>query len=196
LLDEQELAAQAARGDIDAFGGLFERYAREVFRLALSLGHRRADAEDLMQDTFLAALEGIGKFEGRSSFRTWLTAIAFRQSSRHRRYRALRAMEPFDELSPGTSAESRTDARHEQRVDVHAMLDTLSEEHRAVLVLRELQGLTYEEIATTLAIPRGTVESRLFRARNVLRERFQEYTPVRERPRGAVEIEPAETRHE
>lgn len=196
MLDEKEMAAQAARGDIDAFGGLFERYARDVFRLALSLGHRRADAEDLMQDTFLAALEGIGRFEGRSSFRTWLTAIAFRQSSRHRRYRAQRAMEPFDESSPGSTAAPGTNNRHERRLDVHAMLDTLSDEHRAVLVLRELQGLSYDEIATTLGIPRGTVESRLFRARNVLRERFQEYTTVRERPLGAEQIEPAETRHE
>ena len=94
MLDDKELAAQAAEGEIDAFGGLFERYAREVFRLALSLGHRRPEAEDLMQDTFLAALEGIGRFEGRSSFRTWLTAIAFRQSSRHRRYRTRRSRWP------------------------------------------------------------------------------------------------------
>ena len=196
LLDDKELAAQAAGGDIDAFGGLFERYAREVFRLALSLGHRRPEAEDLMQDTFLAALEGIGRFEGRSSFRTWLTAIAFRQSSRQRRYRALRSMEPFDEANPGEAPSFRTAGRHERRLDVHAMLDTLSDEHRVVLVLRELQGLTYDEIATVLAIPKGTVESRLFRARNVLRERFEEYTMVRERPRTAVGIEPVETRNE
>ena len=196
LLDDKELAAQAADGDIDAFGGLFERYAREVFRLALSLGHRRAEAEDLMQDTFLAALEGIGRFEGRSSFRTWLTAIAFRQSSRHRRYHGLRAMESFDETSPGASAVARAGGRLDHRIDVHAMLDSLSDEHRAVLVLRELQGLSYDEIATALGIPRGTVESRLFRARTMLRERFEEYTTVRERPRNAVGIEPVETRHE
>lgn len=196
MLDDKELAAQAADGDIDAFGGLFERYAREVFRLALSLGHRRPEAEDLMQDTFLAALEGIGRFEGRSSFRTWLTAIAFRQSSRHRRYRALRAMDPFDETSPGAPTAHRVGARSESRLDVHAMLDILSDEHRTVLVLRELQGLSYDEIATALEIPRGTVESRLYRARTLLRERFEEYTTVRALPRNAVGIEPVETRHE
>jgi RNA polymerase sigma-70 factor (ECF subfamily) len=196
LQDDKELAAQAADGDIDAFGGLFERYAREIYRLALSLGHRRPEAEDLMQDTFLAALEGIGRFEGRSSFRTWLTAIAFRQSSRHRRYRALRIMEPFDETSPETAGALRASGRHERQLDVHAMLDTLSEEHRAVLVLRELQGLSYDEIARVLKIPRGTVESRLFRARHVLRERFEEYTTVRAKPRHAVGIEPVEIRHE
>lgn len=196
MLDDKELAAQAAGGDLDAFGGLFDRYAREVYRVALSLGHRRAEAEDLMQDTFLAALEGIGRFEGRSSFRTWLTAIAFRQSSRHHRYRALRAMEPFDETQAGAAAPHETGVRQERRLDVHAMLDTLSDDHRAVLVLRELQGMSYDEIAATLQVPRGTVESRLFRARNLLRERFEEYQTVRHAPQGAGTGEPAESHHE
>lgn len=196
MLDDKELAAQAAEGDIDAFGGLFERYAREVYRLALSLGHRRPEAEDLMQDTFLAALEGIGRFEGRSSFRTWIMAIVFRQSSRHRRYRAMRAMEPYDEASSTMAISQDAGPRHAQRLDVHAMLDSLSDEHRAVLVLRELQGMSYDEMALTLQIPRGTVESRLFRARNLLRERFEEYQSVREKPRDAAPGEPVESRHE
>jgi RNA polymerase sigma-70 factor (ECF subfamily) len=196
LLDDKELAAQAAEGDIDAFGGLFERYAREVYRLALSLGHRRPEAEDLMQDTFLAALEGIGRFEGRSSFRTWIMAIVFRQSSRHRRYRAMRAMEPYDEASSIMAISQDAGPRHAQRLDVHAMLDSLSDEHRAVLVLRELQGMSYDEMALTLQIPRGTVESRLFRARNLLRERYDEYQSVPRTPRDAAPGEPVESRHE
>jgi RNA polymerase sigma-70 factor (ECF subfamily) len=196
LLDDKELAAQAAEGDIDAFGGLFERYAREVYRLALSLGHRRPEAEDLMQDTFLAALEGIGRFEGRSSFRTWIMAIVFRQSSRHRRYRAMRAMEPYDEASSTMAISQDAGPRHAQRLDVHAMLDSLSDEHRAVLVLRELQGMSYDEMALTLQIPRGTVESRLFRARNLLRERYDEYQSVPRTPRDAAPGEPVESRHE
>lgn len=192
LLDDHELAAQAAEGNIDAFGSLFTRYARDVYRLALSLGHRRADAEDLMQDTFIAALEGVGRFEGRSSVRTWLGAILIRQASRHRRYHRLRATEVLDE----TAATAGTGLRDERRLDVQAMLDSLSAEHRMVLVLRELQGMSYDEIAETLRIPRGTVESRIFRARNVLRERFQEYQTEHREPQSAALTAPVESRHE
>jgi len=191
-LDDDELAAQAAAGNVDAFGSLFTRYARDVYRLALSLGHRRSDAEDLMQDTFVAALEGVGRFEGRSSVRTWLGAILIRQASRNRRYHRLRATEALDE----TAAAVGTGLRDERRLDVHAMLDSLSAEHRTVLVLRELQGMSYDEIAEALSIPRGTVESRLFRARNMLRERYQEYQTGRSRSHPAVVGAPVESRHE
>ena len=150
-MDDDELAAQAAEGDLDAFGRLFTRYARDVYRLALSLGHRKADAEDLMQDTFVAAMEGVGRFEGRSSVRTWLTSILIRQASRRRRYLSLRHTEQFDECGHGTVQQGSH--KQEQRLDVHAMLDSLSQEHRTVLVLRELQGLSYDEIATLLQVP-------------------------------------------
>jgi len=179
-LDEAELVRQAVRGDADAFGELFERYANDVFRLALSMGHGRGEAEDLMQDTFLAAFESIGRFERRSAFKTWLLSILFRQAGRHRRYSRIRQTEVLDEgaLSTGPNGVARAhrDGDHASRLDAHTMLDTLSPEHRAVLVLRELQGLSYDEIAQTLGVPRGTVESRLFRARNILRERFQGYS--------------------
>lgn len=190
-MDDKELAAQAAEGDMDAFGGLFERYARDVYRMALALGHRRPDAEDLMQDTFLAAWEGIGRFQGRSSVKTWLTAVMLRQAGRNRRRASLRATEPLD-----GRAETTAPIRHDgaaSRLDVHAMLESLSEEHRRVLILRELQGLSYDEIAGVLEIPRGTVESRLFRARTLLRERFHEYQVAR---RTVSVPEPVEVRHE
>ncbi len=194
VLDDDELAAQAAAGNIDAFGSLFTRHARDVYRLALSLGHRRSDAEDLMQDTFVAALEGVGRFEGRSSVRTWLGAILIRQASRRRRYHRLRVTEALDEA--GATAISTPGVHDERRLDVHSMLDSLSAEHRTVLVLRELQGMSYDEIAEALRIPRGTVESRIFRARNLLRERFQEYQTVRPEPQSAALIAPVESRHE
>lgn len=193
-MDDHDLAAQAAEGDLEAFGSLFTRYARDVYRLALSLGHRKADAEDLMQDTFVAAMEGVGRFEGRSSVRTWLTSILIRQASRRRRYLSLRHTEQFDESGHGTAQPGSR--KQEQRLDVHAMLDSLSQEHRTVLVLRELQGLSYDEIATLLQVPRGTVESRLFRARNLLRERFQEYDTTRPLPLIADLGAAAESRHE
>lgn len=191
-MEEAKLVRQAAKGDVDAFGDLFSRYTKDVYHLALSMGHRGGEAEDLMQDTFLAAFEGIGRFERRASFKTWLLSILFRQSARRRRYLVIRQTESLDSKAQG-AATPTVEMNHQSRLDAHTMLETLTPDHRAVLVLRELQGLTYDEIAETLEIPRGTVESRLFRARNILRERFQEYgadnlpAPTRK---------PVESRHE
>ncbi len=198
MRDETELVACAARGDVEAFGALFDRYAREVYRLACSMGHGGGDAEDLMQDTFLAALEGITRYEGRSTFKTWLLGILFRQSGQRIRYARRRETAPFDERQstddPGKPFHA-TVPRHDCRLDVHATLNTLSPEHRAVVVLRELEGLSYDEIATTLEIPRGTVESRLSRARALLREQLHEY---RSAPANghAAQRKPVESRHE
>mgnify|MGYP003637961873 CR=1 FL=1 len=176
MLDESELVERATSGDMDALGALFDRYTPDVYRVARSMGYAAVEAEDLMQDTFLAAFEGVLGFKKRSTFKTWLLAILFRQSNHRRRYLRIRKTESLDDASTtphdGRPVEA---ARNERRLDVHAMLDTLSPDHRSVLVLRELEGFSYEDIASTLKIPRGTVESRLFRARAILRERFQEY---------------------
>lgn len=178
MADDKELARRAASGDADAFGSLFRQYAGDVYRLARSMGHLGEDAEDVMQDTFLAAFEGLGRYAERASFKTWLFAILFRQSKRRHRYLRRREMGVYDESSAdhatGPVPASRP-VNAEHRIDAMAMLDSLSAAHREVLVLRELQGLSYEEIAETLNVPRGTVESRLFRARNLLRERYNEY---------------------
>ena len=178
MVEESELARRSAAGDAEAFGTLFERYAGDVYRLARSMGHAGEEAEDVTQDTFLAAFERVVHFEGRSSFKTWLFAILFRQSSRRHRYLVRRKMDVYDESDTApTNGATRawTQPRTDTRLDALAMLDTLSPEHRSVLVLRELQGLSYEEIAATLDIPRGTVESRLYRARAQLRDRFHDY---------------------
>ena len=150
-----------------------------------------------MQDTFLAAFEGIGRYERRASFKTWLLAILMRQAGRLRRYKNIRKTEVFDETSvPDTQGNGgvRLQENHESRLDAHTMLESLSPEHRAVLVLRELQGLSYNEIAQALNLPRGTVESRLFRARAVLRERFHDYGNPRDGQLPARET--VEARHE
>lgn len=190
-MEETELVKRAVRGDAAAFGDLAGRYMNDVYRLARSMGYPRGEAEDLMQDTFLAAFEGIGRYERRASFKTWLLAILFRQAGRARRYQALRKMDVFDENVPGGSNGALKQAAEggcDRRLDARAMLETLSPEHRAVLVLRELEGMSYDEIAGALEIPRGTVESRLFRARATLRERFQEYSlPKPARPARPVE---------
>lgn len=195
MADEMDLVRRSAAGDAAAFGALFERYADDVYRLARSMGHAGEEAEDVMQDTFLAAFEGIGRFRGRASFKTWLLAILFRQSSRRHRYLGRRKTEYFDEYQPAPGngrARVNVAAGIDSRMDAHTMLDSLSPDHRAVLVLRELEGLGYDEIAATLSVPRGTVESRLHRARAQLRAHFYEYQAARARRPG----KPEESRHD
>ena len=140
------------------------------------------DAQDIVQETLLAAFQGMAKFEGRSQVKTWLVSILVRQVALSRRQKAQRkttsldAMREADEVS-GARTSSKAEpavasavAGIDARLDLMEAMATLSDEHREVVVLRELCGLTYDEIAELLGVPRGTVESRLFRARQMLRE--------------------------
>jgi len=154
-----------------AFHELVDRYASEMFRLAVSLVGNATDAEDVLQETFAGAFQAMPEFEGRSSERTWLSRILIKQAAKWRRRRKVRRMLALDATAPGPSPEPGL------RLDVLGTLETLSPEHREVIALREFQGMSYEEIAEVLGVPRGTVESRLFRARQELRERLKDYLP-------------------
>jgi len=180
-VSDQELLRTAAGGDDDAFHALVDRHARDLFRVAMSLSHNRNDAEDLLQETFLGAYRSMKNFEGRSSVRTWLTQILTRQAAKawHKSRHARASVSlsgaqdgaERDDLAPASDASVRST---EQRLDVKHVLAGLSPQHREVLVLREVQGLSYEEIAATLGVPRGTVESRLSRARAEFRQKAGE----------------------
>jgi RNA polymerase sigma-70 factor (ECF subfamily) len=189
--EDLDLLRQAARGDGQAFHKLVDRHGQSLYRLAVSLAGNSADAEDLVQECLAGAFRGLDRFEGRSSVKTWLTRILVTQVARWRRSRrgktalSIQAMDSGHggdnggETADWVGASSGTDpADHVGRqVDVQAALRTLSAEHREVLVLREFQGLAYEEIAEVLGVPRGTVESRLHRARAELRGRLKSYLP-------------------
>jgi RNA polymerase sigma-70 factor (ECF subfamily) len=131
-----------------------------------------ADAEDVMQETLSGAFFGLKSFAGRASVKTWLTQILMRQVAnycRRRRRGRLRLVQlPRPQTQP---AQSRADFR----MDLQAAILQLSLEHREVIVLRELGGMSYQEIAQVLDVPAGTVESRLFRARRQLQELLKEY---------------------
>src|SRR5437870_2758794 len=146
----------------------------------MSLTQSRDDAEDVLQEAMIGAFRGVKKFDGRSSVKTWLTSILIRQAAkgwhknRHQRatlsiHAAARESASHDvrSLCVGSSAENA-----DRRMDVMAMLKKLSADHQQVIVMREIQGLSYDEIATALGVPRGTVESRLHRARHELREKL------------------------
>ena len=159
------------RGDEAAFHELVDRYANEMFRLAVSLVGNATDAEDVLQETFAGAFQAMPDFEGRSSVRTWLSRILVKQAAKWCRRRKVRRTVVLDASAPGPSPEQGL------RIDVLGALETLSPEHREVIALREFQGMSYEEIAEVLGVPRGTVESRLFRARQELRDRLRAYLP-------------------
>lgn len=170
-------------GDPASFGGLVDRYADDLFRLAYSLVGNEPDARDMVQETFLGAFRRASAFAGRSTVKTWLMRILFNRVWKARRSRRVRRALSLD--APGGAAaesdgqmqERSPAAAVEAKQDVQVMLAALPEDYRQVIVLRELQRLTYDEIAAVLSVPVGTVESRLHRARKELRRRFAGYSP-------------------
>jgi RNA polymerase sigma-70 factor, ECF subfamily len=172
-LPDAELLMQVSRGSEAAFKELVNRYGRYLYGIARSLTAKNEDAEDVLQETLLGAWKS--KFRGEASVKTWLVAILVRQAAMHRRskrgfMRLASSDEP--EAVPAKVFENTEHSATDAKMDVAQMLEGLSTEHREVIVLRELQQMSYEEIAAVLEIPRGTVESRLFRAREELRKRF------------------------
>ncbi|MGH8013989.1 MAG: sigma-70 family RNA polymerase sigma factor [Candidatus Binataceae bacterium] len=175
-LDESELVQRARRRDSRAFSVLVERYQRRVVGVALAVVHNQDDALELAQETFVRAYENLGKFESRSSFSTWLYRIAanlaidFRR--RESRHTVLRGEEAENELRrmPSHNGDSFNEtARGELSQRIQAALKELTPEHRTVILLREVEGLSYDEISEVLQCPRGTVMSRLHYARGRLR---------------------------
>ena len=181
---EMELVKLAAAGDRGAFHVIVDRHAQDLFRIARSLARCNADAEDVVQDALLAAYRGIGKFDGRSSLKTWLGKIVVKRSisawRKNKRHKAAVSLEPMHESVQhngrrGHGGESATAV--DQRLDLATVLPSLPEEYREVFVLREMQGMSYAEIAQALGIPPGTVDSRLHRARAELCRRLKGYGP-------------------
>lgn len=182
MRDDRELLRLAGRGDDEAFKTLVDRHAPYLFGIAHGMTANPADAEDVVQETFLAAAQG--GYRGEAAVRTWLVAILVRRVAMMRRTAGRRGGTHLSLSSTGSdSREPAIDAASgsnpvvgaEARLDLATMLERLSPDHRAVIVLRELEGMSYEEMAKALGVPRGTVESRLYRARDELRRLYRGY---------------------
>ena len=174
------LIAASQRGDQAAFGEIVRRYQRAIHRVAYALTRSAADADDLAQETFVRAWGAIGRFDRGSPLYPWLARIATNQAFslfRTRKRRPETPLEPLLEagrqwgVDDDPAEHSATDERSAQ---LRAAFAELSEEHQVILTLRAVQELSYEEIATTLGVPPGTVMSRLSRARADLKKRLSE----------------------
>jgi RNA polymerase sigma-70 factor (ECF subfamily) len=185
--DEKPLIERCRQGDLSAIETLILRYQDRIYNTILKICGNPDDAAELTQDTFVKIIEKIGEFEYRSSFYTWAFSIAVNLTISHCRrkqkvrfssidqtgqeddFNASAAMRDFfrDESSPDPAALSQN---AELCSLVIKMLNQLSDEHRIILVLRDIEGMDYARIAQTLNIGLGTVKSRLARARGNLRK--------------------------
>jgi len=184
--DEQLLIAQAAKGDHAAFQVLVERYQGRMFSVALQFARNRDRAEELVQESLVRAWTHLPRFQGGASFFTWVYRIMHNLNIDHHRRRQRRKTGEYDdavardvvEHGVGHSGQAMEDGatathRGQLRELINLGLAQISEAHREILVLREIEELSYEEIAQTIGVPKGTVMSRLFHARRKLLEVIQ-----------------------
>lgn len=176
-MDEQKFISLAQKGDSSAFEVLLTRYEKQVYHQALRLLGNPEDAADVTQEVFLKVWRSLPSFQGDSSFATWLykltdnAAIDLLRREKKRRGDASLDDEEYQwdaTLADPKGSPERALERQELQRAVSEGLRKLSEEHRRVLVLRELNGLSYEEIADILSLSPGTVKSRIARARTAL----------------------------
>lgn len=179
---DRALADAAASGDRDAFEALVLRHQRRIVNYAMAIVRDAADAEDVAQETFLRAYRSLTRFRGESSFKTWLYAIATNAArtglDRRGRRRRLEEGSLDDEAAPlsaGDVPAGGADAETTlvRRESIDRALAALPPDLRVAVVLRDVEGLDYKEIAAATRAPIGTVESRIFRARRRLRPRLQ-----------------------
>ena len=176
-MTEQELVRAAAGGDTEAFERLVRTYENKIYHLALRMCGSADEAADIAQEAFLAAWRGLPSFRGEANFATWLYRLTSNAAIDYlRRQKKQRGDLSLDDEELGLDAVDTApgpqDAAEgaELRSAVSEGLRRLGEDHRQVLVLREIQGLSYEEIAEVLALDLGTVKSRISRARSALRK--------------------------
>jgi len=190
--EEANLVAASKKGNQDSFAQLVQQHQRRVFNLVFRMLQQYEEANEVTQETFLAAWQGLPSFRGDARFSTWLYRIAYncalKQLEQRKRDRAIQVELQTEEMVASSTQEQRVDAEIESRARqalVHEQLANLPAKYRIVLVLRHLQDMTYEEMAEILTMPIGTIKTHLFRARNLLKERLEMFDRERQtRARG------------
>jgi RNA polymerase sigma-70 factor (ECF subfamily) len=201
---DKELVADSRAGNRHAYRQLVERHQERLFVVAYDIMKNREDAEDVVQEAFVKAFFSLDKFKGESSIFSWLYRITFnmaldlkrklkRRGGHHVEYKEQRnvSSDSGDDSPTSTPAEAMESAigsgkiespfealaRKETGERLDEVFSDLSEEHREIITLREIDGLDYDEIADRLEIPRGTVMSRLFYARKTLQKALHDVAP-------------------
>ena len=180
-ITDHALIEDCLSGRQEAFGQLVERHQNRLFYSLLRLLGSAEDAQDVAQDAFIQAFEKLSSFRGQSQFYSWLFRIAFNlamtgQRKQKRRQVSLNAQQDvfgnnLRDEHPDTEPSYEMDVSDRQRL-VQQALSELSEEFRTALILKEMDGMSYEEIAEVLDVPKGTVRSRIHRARLELRDKL------------------------
>jgi RNA polymerase sigma-70 factor (ECF subfamily) len=183
--DDAELVALSQKGDLGAFEQLVQKHQKRMFNIAYRIAGDYEDASEIVQDAFVAALRSIRKFRGDSRFTTWLTTITTNQARnrlkqvRSRKLHEVNSLDcPIDTESgpimadPPSQAASVLDQLEQRdlREKVQECIAALEPDFREVIVLRDLQEFSYDEIGTMLSLAAGTVKSRLFRGREAVKE--------------------------
>lgn len=189
-IDDATLVSQAAAGDREAFESLVVRYSSKVFGLCFSLLGNRADAEDASQEAFLKAFRAISTYRDQASFSTWLYRITrnacidlVRQRSRRPTVSIDAEIEEEDgavafQVVDDAPLQDETAASNWSAEKVRAAIATLPEGFRTVILLRDIEGLSYQEVARVLGVREGTVKSRLARARAALLKVLKRMEPL------------------
>lgn len=177
--DEKQVVIKAAAGDPDAFEQLVITHQKRIYNLALKMTGNPEDASDMTQEAFLKAYRGLGGFNMESSFSTWLYRLASNVCIDFIRKRNKRSVVSLNSGGDEERELEITDTRYEpsglaerrqERADIQSAIDSLDSEHRQVLMLREIMGLSYQEISDITKVKQGTVKSRIARARERLRK--------------------------
>ncbi|MDQ6828712.1 MAG: sigma-70 family RNA polymerase sigma factor [Gemmatimonadota bacterium] len=186
--EEAAVITRVQRGDQAAFDTLARRYSARAFAVAFRVLRNRQDAEDLVQDAFLVALNKIATFDATRPFAPWFLRIVFTRglnerksrAARERRVQAVDSSELESKSSgPGAAADADT-YRHEIRHRFHEALQGLSERRRLIVQLADVDGMTGDEIADNVSLPSGTVRWHLHEARRALRQALADLNPVQQ----------------
>ncbi len=199
--EEASILAELKAGNEDAYTWLIAQYHQSIYNLVYRILDDPADAVDATQDVFLKVFRGMSRFNGESSLKTWMYRIAIHEASNRRRWffrhkaqetpldagtngwtgnetgTANAALAPIETLRDGSASPYEMAARSQMRARLERALSELPEHYRTTVVLRDMEGMTYEEIAEMTETTLGTVKSRLVRGRNALRKRLEESQP-------------------